>query len=161
VGGQDYLWNFGDGTPSVEEFEPLHTYTAPGVYDVSLRVENEFGCIDSLQQEKAVIAEIGGEVRTPNVFTPNPDSPGGGGGTPGNPAFNDVFLPVEQGTVEFHMQIFNRWGEMLFESFDKNLGWDGWYNNRPAPADVYIYKLELRLNDGSRVTRLGDVVLIR
>ena len=59
------------------------------------------------------------------------------------------------------MQIFNRWGEMLFESFDKNVGWDGWYKNKLATADVYVYKLNVRLADGSRVTKVGDVLLLR
>jgi gliding motility-associated-like protein len=161
VGGQTYTWNFGDGTADTVEYEPQHYYTKKGIYDISLKVENEFGCIDSLTQEKAVEAEIGGEVNTPNVFTPNPNGPGGGTPTPGNPAFNDVFLPVEEGVVQFHMQIFNRWGEMLFESYEKNKGWDGYYNGKMVQSDVYIYRLDLKLNDGRRVTRLGDITLIR
>ncbi|MFC2126041.1 PKD domain-containing protein [Bacteroidota bacterium] len=160
----EYRWDWGDGDTTDTEFEPIHEYEEPGVYDVGLWVTNDYGCTDSLIIEKAVIAELGGDVETPNVFTPDPSGPGGGGGTgggPGNPSFNNSFIPYMEGTVEFHMQIFNRWGEMLFESFDKNVGWDGWYNNKLAPADVYVYKLNVRLADGQRITRVGDVFLLR
>jgi gliding motility-associated-like protein len=161
IGGVEWFWDFGDGEGTSTEFEPSYTYTYPGVYDIYLWVANEYGCEDSLLIEKAVRAEEGGIVATPNVFTPNPDGPGGSGGGIGNPAFNDVFLPIEKGATEFHLQIFNRWGEMLFESYDKNKGWDGYYRGRLSPADVYVYKLDLKLNDGSRITRLGDVMLLR
>jgi gliding motility-associated-like protein len=161
IGGVEWFWDFGDGLGTSNEFEPSYTYTLPGVYDIFLWTANEYGCEDSLLIEKAVRAEEGGAVATPNVFTPNPDGPGGSGGGIGNPAFNDVFLPYESGAVDFHLQIFNRWGELLFESYDKNVGWDGYYKGKLSPADVYVYKLDLQLNDGSRVTRLGDVMLLR
>jgi gliding motility-associated-like protein len=161
IGGVEWFWDFGDGEGTSTEFEPSYTYEYPGVYDIFLWVANDYGCEDSLLIEKAVRAEEGGIVATPNVFTPNPDGPGGSGGGIGNPAFNDVFLPIEKGAVEFHLQIFNRWGEMLFESYDKNKGWDGYYRGRLSPADVYVYKLDLKLNDGRRITRLGDVMLLR
>ncbi len=167
-GATQFLWDFGvEGTTddtSTEE-EPIYTYTQTGVYDISLWVVNDEGCEDSVLMEQAVVAEEGGDLNTPNVFTPNPDGPtdpgGGGGGTVGAPAYNDIFLPVERGVVEFHMQIFNRWGELLFESFDKNIGWNGYYKGKLAPSDVYIYRLDLKLNDGRQVTRLGDVMLVR
>lgn len=157
-----FFWDFGDGvgipdTSTLEE--PTYIYTQPGIYDIFLRVENYEGCVDSLLIKEAVRAELGGKVSTPNVFTPDPDGPGGG--SPGNAAYNDVFLPVEEGVVEFHMQVFNRWGEMLYETYDKNTGWDGYYKGKLAAADVYVYKLDLKLNNGQRVTRLGDVMLLR
>jgi gliding motility-associated-like protein len=161
-GATQFFWDFGDedgiDDTSTEE-EPYYYYTNPGVYDIYLWVSNEEGCVDSVLIYKAVIAEPGGELATPNVFTPNPDGPNGG--VPGNVAFNDVFLPFEKGAVEFHMQIFNRWGELLFESYDKNIGWDGYYKGQLAKSDVYIYRLDLKLNDGRRLTKLGDVFLLR
>jgi len=158
----EYQWDWGDGDVDDTEFEPTHEYEEPGVYDVGLIVTNEYNCFDSMLIEKAVIAEPGGDVETPNVFTPDPSGPGGGvGGGPGDPAFNNTFIPFMEGAVDFHMQIFNRWGEMLFESFDKNVGWDGYYNGQLAQSDVYVYKLNVRMADGSRVTRVGDVLLLR
>jgi len=161
-GATQYFWDFGDeegiDDTSTEE-EPIYYYTNPGVYDIFLWVANDEGCMDSVIVYKAVTAEPGGNLAAPNVFTPSPDGPNGG--VPGDVAFNDVFLPIERGAIEFHMQIFNRWGELLFESWDKNIGWDGYYKGRLAKSDVYIYRLDLKLNDGRRVTRLGDVFLLR
>ena len=60
------------------------------------------------------------------------------------------------------MQIFDRWGNLVFESKDKGIGWDGYdKDGRLMPAGVYVFKLILRLADDQRETRLGDVTLIR
>ena len=57
--------------------------------------------------------------------------------------------------------IFNRWGEMLFESLDKNYGWDGYYKGKLCTMDVYVYKLKLEFSNGKSNTIVGDVSLIR
>ncbi|HYG20853.1 MAG TPA: gliding motility-associated C-terminal domain-containing protein, partial [Ohtaekwangia sp.] len=75
---------------------------------------------------------------------------------------NDVFLPVMKGIEEFQMQIFDRWGTLIFESRDKNQGWDGYdKNGQLLPSGVYVYKLTLRLSNDQRTTQVGDVTLIR
>jgi gliding motility-associated-like protein len=72
---------------------------------------------------------------------------GPGGGTGGNGTFNDVFLPIVKGAEEFNMQIFDRWGNLIFESNSSNIGWDGYdKNGRLLPAGVYVYKLTIRLS---------------
>ena len=63
---------------------------------------------------------------------------------------------------EFNMQIFDRWGNLIFESNNANQGWDGYdRNGRILPAGVYVYKLTLRLSDGQRTTQIGDITMIR
>jgi gliding motility-associated-like protein len=63
---------------------------------------------------------------------------------------------------EFEMDIFDRWGNLIFQSKDRNVGWDGYdRHGRLMPAGVYVYKLVLRLSDGQRTTKVGDVTLIR
>jgi gliding motility-associated-like protein len=107
-----------------------------------------------------LIALDGGYIKLPNAFTPNPN--GSTGGIAGNGTFNDVFLPIARGIEEFQMQIFDRWGNLIFESRDRNIGWDGYdRNGRLMPAGVYVFKLILRLSDGQRTTKVGDVTLIR
>ncbi len=60
------------------------------------------------------------------------------------------------------MQIFDRWGTLIFESKDKNVGWDGYdRNGRLMTAGVYVYRLVMRLSNGQRTTKVGDVTLIR
>ena len=156
-GANSYQWNFGDGTTS-EEFEPEHIYTEAGKKDITLIAISENGCRDSVTMTGAVEAIEGGNIMIPNVFTPNESGPVGTGGVSNS---NDVFLPLSEGVTSFHMQIFNRWGEMMFESSDRNRGWDGYYKGKLCPADVYIYKITLRYITGETRTKLGDVTLLR
>ena len=157
-----YFWDFGDGTTSTE-IEPSHSYTEEGFYDITLIATNDFGCVDTLFREAEIEAISGGQVNTPNAFTPNLNGPGGGvitgGGDPSR--INDVFMPRLQGVERFRMLIYNKWGELLFETTSQDRGWDGYYKNRLSPAGVYVYKLELRFSDGRDLVKVGDVTLIR
>jgi len=90
----------------------------------------------------------------PNAFTPNGDG------------VNDYFLVYGNGIEEMHLRIFDRWGNFLFESFNKNVGWDGTYRGELLRPDVFVYQIEVRFCDGSRLTGLSDykkgsVTLIR
>ncbi len=161
--GFTYHWDFGDGETS-DAKDPQHAYVEEGFYDVGLTVTNEAGCQDSIFRPSEIQAIMGGTVRSPNAFTPSLFGPSGGevGGSNGDVStINDVFLPSFEGVVEFRMLIYNKWGQLLFESNSKERGWDGWYNGRPAPAGVYVYKLELGYNDGSTGVEVGDLTLIR
>ncbi|MBX2901555.1 MAG: gliding motility-associated C-terminal domain-containing protein [Cyclobacteriaceae bacterium] len=165
TGATDYAWDFGDGGTS-DEREPKYRYRVEGVYSVRLIAINDHGggvlCRDTLS--RPVTAKQGGITKVPNAFTPNPGGPGAGsgGGTGGNGTFNDVFLPIVKGAEEFNMQIFDRWGNLIFESNSSNIGWDGYdKNGRLLPAGVYVYKLTIRLSDGQRSTQIGDVTMIR
>jgi gliding motility-associated-like protein len=165
TGANDFEWDFGDGTVLFER-EPKHIYKIEGVYDITLFAKFDHGdnivCSDTLQ--KKVTAKQGGVTRVPNAFTPNPNGPTGGaiGGGANANSFNDVFLPLVKGAEEFNMQIFDRWGNLIFESNNSNVGWDGYdRNGRIMPAGVYVYKLTLRLSDGQRTTQVGDITMIR
>lgn len=158
TGADRYVWDFGDGTTS-EEFEPTHIYTKEGVYDITLTAINSNGCTDTFRMKNAVIAEDGADVRIPNAFTPALDGPNGG--EVGGGGVNDVFLPIMEGVVEFNMLIFNRWGELLFESNSRSKGWDGYFNGKLCQQDVYVYKLNLKFIDGETAVRVGDVTLMR
>lgn len=161
----DYKWYFGDGTDTVfSEFEPRHFFQNEGNYDVSLIAFNDHGngvvCADTMIQR--VTAKAQGFTRVPNAFTPNPGGPTGGFENPGSPSRNDVFLPIMKGIKEFKMQIFDRWGNLVFQSIRTDQGWDGYDRNGILmPAGVYVYKLELRLANDQRTTQVGDVTLIR
>ncbi|MEM6524961.1 MAG: PKD-like domain-containing protein [Bacteroidota bacterium] len=167
----DWFWDWGDGnfTSGQEEAAtPEHIYEQEGQYLVQLTASVDYGngivCSDS--DTLTVNVEEGGFTRTPNAFTPSLDGPRGGAYDPLNPGtagdINDVFLPITEGVEEFQMVIFDRWGNLIFESNDKNFGWDG-YDSKGnlLPAGVYVYRLDLLLSDGNRTTRVGDVTLIR
>jgi gliding motility-associated-like protein len=63
--------------------------------------------------------------------------------------------------VDFKFQIFNRWGELIFETFDIKQGWDGYYRGKLCQQDVYVWKAYLKLNNGKIFNKTGDVTLLR
>lgn len=156
---ENYYWDFGDGNTSTDP-NPEHTYEQAGSYDITLIAESNKGCRDTLVVESAVLIENGGKVQVPNAFTPSQFGPSNSE-VVGPNGKNDIFLPVFEGVTDFHMMVYNRWGEMLFESFDKNYGWNGYYKGRLCPKDAYVYKLELKFSDGNFKTVVGDVTLVR
>ncbi|HMJ68558.1 MAG TPA: PKD-like domain-containing protein [Cyclobacteriaceae bacterium] len=165
-GATSYLWDFDDGTTS-DDKEPTHKYRIEGVYDIMLIAMNDHGnnivCVDTLIRK--VTAKQGGVTRVPNAFTPSPNGPTSSIGsppTPGSNSFNDTFLPQVKGAEEFNMQVFDRWGNLVFESNNSNIGWDGYdKHGKLMPAGVYVFKMTLRLSDGQRTTQVGDITMIR
>lgn len=158
-GGDSYLWDFGDGNTSTE-FEPIHIYENPGIYDVSLTVFNGDQCPDIHTIEEAVIALNGGDIKVPTVFTPDPGGPNGGNVSLGT-VENNVFIPLIEGAVEFRMEVYSRWGELMFATNSQTVGWDGYYKGKMAKQGVYLYKVTATFRDGERITRVGDVTLLR
>ena len=160
------IWE-GDLTSSL--YEPQVLYKREGFKDIMLiSTISTTGCSDTVLVEKAVFVDKGGGARIPNAFTPTLNGPGAGGigGADPSGGFNEVFLPVIQGLSEvpgsFHMLIYDRWGNLLFETWDENVGWDGYAENgKLLPLGVYVYKLDLKFVDGSATIRIGDVTLIR
>ncbi|MES2284804.1 MAG: PKD domain-containing protein [Bacteroidota bacterium] len=155
TGANSYYWNFGDGGTSTL-FNPKNTYTSVGVFQVQLIVMTQFGCIDSAFSEITTNADV----IFPNVFTPNPNGPQGGNYDI-NSLNNDIFFPYSSGVVEFKIEIFNRWGEEIFESLDIKQGWDGYYRGQICQGDVYIWKAYIKLNNGKTFHKNGDVTILR
>jgi len=157
-GATKFTWEFGDGGISYEA-EPVYQYLETGSYDITLIAENNEGCRDTVIVEKAVEAILEDLVKVPNAFTPSLDGPSGG--FVGNNGKNDVFYPITRGVSQYQMQIYTRWGELIYQTSDKNYGWDGYHNGRVCPQDVYIYKVDVKYLDGQEETLFGDVTLIR
>ena len=97
------------------------------------------------------LAQSQTEVWLPNVFSPNGDN------------INDVFLPVfncEQ--VDFYnLQIFDRWGNLIFESLSKDKGWNGKYQDQNINPGVYPYVVQYQIHGSERKVKAGDVTLVR
>lgn len=155
IGASSYNWNFGDGLTSILE-NPKHTYPSIGKFYVQLIASTIFGCSDTVGTEIITHADV----IFPNVFTP--DANGSSGGSYDIKSLsNDVFFPYTSGVTEFKMQIFNRWGELIFESFDIQKGWDGYYRGALCEQGVYIYKAHIKLNNGKVYNKTGDVTLLK
>lgn len=154
-----FLWDFGDGGTSTE-VRPEYRYTQEGLFTIRLIASNSFGCADTTALENVVRTKKNGQVLIPNAFSPNLSGAPGAGG-PSSDGKNDTFLPLMRGVTDFELLIYNRWGELLFESKEATRGWDGCYNGKLCPQDVYVYKLTAKLEDGETIVRVGDVNLIR
>ncbi|MBM3164342.1 MAG: gliding motility-associated C-terminal domain-containing protein [Bacteroidetes bacterium] len=153
VGGVNYYWNFGDGENSTE-FSPTHMFvgTQSGA-EVTLTVSTAFGCSDSVKL--TIGAQVGGLYYIPNAFTPD--------GDPFNPHFKPLF-PVGFDPYNFNMLIYNRWGEVVFETNNLEVGWDGSYGTMglDAPPGTYTYFINIKMPDIDKVARfVGHFTLIR
>ncbi|MBL4625624.1 MAG: gliding motility-associated C-terminal domain-containing protein, partial [Flavobacteriales bacterium] len=152
-----FSWNFGDGdTSSVEN--PVHVYPDTGRYIIELIVINQYGCSDTCVE--TVIINPYFEVNVPNAFTPNPNGGNGGSYDPINIS-NEIFFPLTEYVEEFYMEIFNRWGELIFVSEDLDIGWDGYYLGKLCQQDVYVWKIDVIYTDGTKNSVAGDLTLIR
>jgi gliding motility-associated-like protein len=113
-------------------------------------VTTDKNCRDLFQKESSVIVEASGKVEYPNVFSPFAKI-----------TENKVFLPaVIDNVLEYHLVIYNRWGQMVFESFNKDIGWDGTYKGEVAKQDVYMWKVIGKYSNGKTFTKTGDVTLL-
>lgn len=128
--GIGYFWNFGDDSYSNVKSPDTKYYIEKGVYIISLAVANG-PCTDTTQQEVTIFPKL--NIFLPNVFSPNRD---------GNNDFFEMFGNIEDVTF-FHIRIFDRWGEKIFESNDKYFRWDGTYKGKELNPGVYVYTLHV------------------
>ncbi len=158
LNADSYFWDFGDGTTSTE-FSPVHYYEEEGIYSIELTANNEFDCPSTYRIADAVFAKPDASIVFPNAFTPTSSGSNGGEYNP-NSYDNDVFFPLHKGVTEYELQIYNKWGELLFESSDVNIGWDGYYRGELCKQDVYAWKVRARFSNGETITTAGDVTLL-
>jgi gliding motility-associated-like protein len=147
-----WRWQFDDeGTSKLPN--PIHTFRDTGLSVVTLIVTHDNGCRDTLSR----VLDVEPIVRyfLPNAFSPNSDG------------VNEEFFGVGsmEGARDFHFSIWNRWGELLFESTDPTAsgGWNGKTQNvgKDAPAGTYTALVSYRDPRGRRVEHRGAVILVR
>jgi gliding motility-associated-like protein len=157
IGASSYLWYFGDGSSTSNEVNPSHDYGGMplGDYQVVLIAISPSGCIDSsttiIQIKEDLLFYI------PNCFTPDDD------------AYNQFFQPIFTSgfdPTDYNLYIYNRWGELIFESHDTAVGWDGSYGSMNEIAvvqdGIYTWKIEFKTSDtDERKMVLGHVNVIR
>lgn len=141
---QQWLWSFGDGIGSTQQ-NPDHEYALSGIYSVQLIVMSGTGCADTIVKELTLPTSC----YFPNAFTPNGDGR------------NDFFYPASTGAKVFNLIIFNRFGQVVFNTDNPDEKWNGSFKNRIAPEGTYIYKAEMTdfFNKNSMIT--GTVSLLR
>ncbi len=149
TGGATYFWNFGDGSfDSVSTSEsPQHYYPTDGTYIVTLISTNQEGCSDTTEQTLIVLPDF--YFYFPNAFTPN------------NNGKNDTYMGYGVGIKSYRMRIFDRWGELIFETTDLYTGWDGTYKGNKLPGGVYPVVFDLEGFMANPMQKYGHVTLIR
>lgn len=141
-------WSFGDGTVSTDK-DPVHVFKMPGEFEVVLKAYDIFGC-SSVQKEEVKVNQVNEYLMMPNAFTPNSDG------------LNDLFKPETKGISGYRMDIFNKWGEMIFSNAAQNTeGWNGQLNGQLLPAGNYVYKVSFQTPKGEVIEKAGTVTLIR
>jgi gliding motility-associated-like protein len=146
IGADHYLWNFGDGTSSTL-INPTHQYDATGTYISELIAYNSAECSDTFRLKVNVIVIPLFDI--PNAFTPS------------KPGLNSKIKVEGFGIAKLNWKIFNRWGQLVFESNNKNDGWDGKFKGEIQPMDVYVFTLDLEFSDGKKMRKTGDITLLK
>jgi gliding motility-associated-like protein len=155
TGANTYLWNFGDATGTSVLENPEHTFPSEFAanYQITLIAYSVEGCTDTAKVNIEIQDEI--VYYIPNTFTPDQDE------------YNPIFKPIFTSGFDpndYKMVIYNRWGEVIFESNDVNYGWDGSYNGTHGIVkdDTYTWKIEFKtLASDERILLMGSVNLLR
>ncbi len=144
------LWNF-DGSGISFDLNPTYTFPDTGMYLVSLIAFHENGCTDTATANIDVMPLV--TLVMPNAFTPN------------NDGLNDDFrgYGFVDAIADYKMSIWNRWGELIFETDNPLMGWNGSKNNsgQESPVGVYVYQVEYLAPRGDVKKLTGHVTLVR
>ena len=145
-------WEFGDGTSSNVQSPPDHLYPLTGVetkYTISLIVANDQGCSDTARQQIDVLRSC--FIAVPSAFTPNGDG------------LNDYLYPLNAFKAEnLVFRVYNRNGQLVFESNDWTKKWDGTVSGHAEPAGTFVWMLQYTDGEtGKRIFQKGTTVLIR
>ena len=140
-------WDFGDGTTSTLR-DPTHTYDQAGIYEICMTAFSDHSCNDFVCKTVQVYEPR--ELFIPTAFTPN------------NDGVNDHYFHYAKGYTSANLRIFNRWGLLVFETDDLNVGWDGKWNgvDQDIAAFAYILTITFAIT-GETEVHTGNVTLLR
>lgn len=154
-----FFWNFGDPASGVNDTVtiigtspsafPTHSFSSPGIYEVCVSFQ-EPGAAVSTVCRSISIGLCNCNVYIPNAFSPNGDD------------LNESFGPIAFCDLEqLELSVYNRWGELVYQTSNPSDKWDGKYNGDNSPVDVYVYVINYKLfNEPAKVV-YGDVTLVR
>jgi gliding motility-associated-like protein len=145
-GANAWNWNFGDGESSNIQ-HPTHIFPDSGTYSVTLSILSKYGCADEITKSIRINPDFA--VFIPNSFTPDGDG------------INDSFGAKGYGITEYKMLIFDRWGELIFESYKYGDNWNGKASNKELESEVFVYKITLKDINHKTHQFIGNVNVIR
>ncbi len=153
------IWKFGDDNTS-SFTNPVHIYNEQGLYKVSLICISKNRCADTAFLNNVLVQDSKYKIVFPTAFTP--DKSGQSNGEWRNSIYpNTIFHPVINAEVsDYSLKIYNKYGAKVFETDNVDVGWNGFYNNAPAPRDVYIWECNGKFEDGKLFKETGNVTLL-
>lgn len=146
----EWLWHFGDGDTSTVQ-SPGHNYLTGGEFQVTLiaDIPNSINCNDTLTSQTVNVI-TNPEVYIPNTFTPNGDG------------YNDIFKVRGPAYAVFYLGVYNRWGQLVYETQDISQGWDGIFKGKMVDPGVFGYYMKAKCKeDSEEIFKKGNVTLIR
>jgi gliding motility-associated-like protein len=147
LGANSYFWNFDNGVTSTK-LNPIIDFLDIRAFDVLLRVISDDGCEDEIIKTINITPEFA--LYTPSAFTPNGDGD------------NDIFLAKGNGLESFEMQVFDRWGGIVFESSDIEYGWNGLdASDNLIGLGIYLYHISVYDYNGKLWVYNGEINLMR
>ncbi|MFT6717660.1 MAG: gliding motility-associated-like protein [Sphingobacteriales bacterium] len=141
-----WYWEFGNGSAS-NEINPRVRFEEKGFHSAKYFAEHELGCVDSLEIRVKIESQV--HIYLPSSFTPNGDG------------FNDVFFPKTYNVIDLKGQVFNRWGEEIFEYKSLNDAWNGTYKGIPSPVGTYALRFVFTDINKEVHEVFGKVTLVR
>lgn len=153
LGATSYTWDFGDDIGISKQVNPTYTYDPEETtnYTVILTAKNEYGCTDTAKVVIKMIDDI--VFFVPNTFTPDGDE------------FNNTFKPIfadGQDDFDYELLIFDRWGEIIFESRNTQFGWDGTYLGRICSDGTYVWRIIIKKkNTVEKIQKSGHITLLK
>ncbi|MCO6500128.1 MAG: PKD domain-containing protein, partial [Vicingus serpentipes] len=144
----NWEWDFNDGSTSVDK-NPLHTYLLENTYEVELIVSNQYGCSDTILKSLEITNEIIYRPVTPTAFSPNGDGE------------NDVLYIRGGPFLELYWAVYNQWGNLIYEGFTDQDGWDGKWKGKIQPNTDYVVVIKATTVDGVSYNESNSISLIR
>ncbi|HYV94240.1 MAG TPA: PKD domain-containing protein [Chitinophagales bacterium] len=142
-----YQWDFGDGSSSTEE-NPQHHYSTLDTFEVTLIACNGY-CCDTIKIGNIIVVSYD-EIYFPSAFSPDNDGQ------------NDFFHELGQlGIVTLHYSVYNRWGQVVFETNAIDGKWDGSFHGKPDEVGVYLWYADAVMINGHELKRKGNLTLVR
>jgi len=142
-----WQWYFNqNGGPESHFKSPSMMYDRSGTFPVAMVATNIWGCADTVV--KSIVVQEDFSLFVPDAFSPNGDGK------------NDIFQPKGIGIASYQLQIFDRWGEKMFQSSDFTKGWDGTFKGNLCKIDIYVWKIDATSHSGKTKNLSGHVTII-
>jgi len=144
-----YAWSPATGLDLSTVKNPVFNFDKTTEY--LIRIQSAAGCVTIDTQ----LVKVADPITTPEAYVPR-------AWTPNNDGYNDRLYPLTVNVTQlYYFRIYNRWGQLVFETKILNQGWDGTYKGQPMIADVYTWIMEAMGIDGTIIKKTGESVLLR